>query len=347
MSTSKLIARRHQFTTWDEAQEYYLEQGLTDGLPIIPPTEEKVRAMLEYADLAPDEVVAVENIRQKRFTAEKVAINAVMAGCKPEYFPVVVAAVAAVCDRSFNFHASSTSTNGVTVMVLVSGPYAAEIGMSVGIELMGNGNRANATIGRAVNLVKTNLYGSVPGGMDNSTFGHPGKFSFCFAENLHVSPWPSLASAKGFGDEGSTITVFAANSPLQVSIYGGKNPENFLTAAAHGMLGLGPSQSEVLVVISPEVIAYVAEVGWSRQQVQEFLYEKTRRPVSEWIAWNRIDHLDLTADPERLIGCVVEPERITVVPGGGAAGAFIDIISSWGSSRSVTREIQITQTRSK
>jgi hypothetical protein len=341
MSTSKLTARRNQFTTWDEVQEYYLQQGLTDGLPIVPPTEEKVRAMLEYAGLAPDEVVSTETIRQKRFTAAKVAINAVMAGCKPEYFPVVVAAVAAVCERSFNFHASSTSTNGVTVLVLVSGPYASQIGMNAGVELMGNGNRANATIGRAVNLVKTNFYGSVPGDMDNSTFGHPGKFSFCFAENLDVSPWPSLTAAKGFGDNASTVTVFAANSPLQVSIYGGKDPEKFLMATAQGMLGLGPSQSEILVVISPEVMAYVAEAGWSRQQVQEFLYEKTRRPACEWIAWNRIDHPDPNADLERLIGCVAEPERITVVPGGGAAGAFIDIISSWGSSRSVTREVQI------
>jgi hypothetical protein len=341
MSSSNLTARRHQFTTWDEAQEYYLEHGLTDGLPIVLPTEEKVRAMLEYAGLAPDQVVGIEAIRQKRFTAEKVAINAVMAGCKPEYFPVVVAAVAAVCERPFNLHASSTSTNGVTVLVLVSGPYAAEIGMNSGVELMGNGNRVNATTGRAINLIKTNFYGSVPEGMDNSTFGHPGKFSFCFTEDLRVSPWPSLASAKGFGDQASTVTVFAANSPLQVSIYRGKNPENFLTATAHGMLGLGPSQSEILVVISHEVMAYVAEAGWNRQQVQECLYQKTRRPASEWIAWNRIDHPDPATDPQQLIGCVAGPERITVVPGGGAAGAFIDIISSWSSSRSITREIQI------
>jgi hypothetical protein len=340
MSASDIAAGRLQFAGWEQAQEYYFDNGLTDGLPIVPPTEEKVRAMLDYAGLAPDEVIGIETIRQKRFTAEKVAINAVMAGCRPEYFPVVVAAVAAACERPFNLHASSTSTNGVTVLVLVSGPYASEIGMNSGVELMGNGNRANATIGRAVNLVKTNFYGSAPGDMDNSTFGHPGKFSFCFAENLVISPWPSLASARGFGDNASTVTIFAANAPLQVSIYGNKNPENFLTGTAHAMLGLGPSLSEVLVVVSPEVMAYVAEAGWGRPQVQEFLYEKTKRPAREWTTWNRIDHPDLSADPERLIGCVAGPDRITVVPGGGAAGAFIDIISSWGSSRSVTREIQ-------
>ena len=339
MNAHELRAGRQQFSSWDEAQEYYLENGLTDGLPVMPPTLERVQAMLDYAGLAPDEVIGVEVIRQKRFTAEKAAINAVMAGCKPEYFPVVVSAIAATCDRPFNLHASSTSTNGVTVMVLVSGPYAAEIGMNAGVELMGNGTRANATIGRAVNLFKSNFYGSVPGDMDNSTFGHPGKFSFCFAENLEASPWPSLASAKGFGDAASTVTVFAANSPLQVSIYGDKRPESFLTATAHAMMGLGASQSELVIVISPEVMAYVAEAGWSRQQVQEFLYEKTRLPAKEWIEWKRLDHPE-SVDREQLIGCVASPDRITVVPAGGDAGAFIDIITSWGGSRSITREIQ-------
>lgn len=339
MSTPDLVAARQKFNSWDEAQEYYLENGLSDGLPVVPPAEEKVRAMLDFAGLAPDEIIGVETIRQKRFTAQKAAINAVMAGCKPQYFPVVVAALSAICERPFNLHASSTSTNGVTVMVLVSGPYAASIGMNSGVELMGNGARANATIGRSVNLFKSNFYGSVPKDMDNSTFGHPGKFSFCFAENLDASPWPTLASAKGFGDTSSVVTVFAANSPLQLSIYGDKRPESFLTATAHAMLGLGPSQSELLIVISPEVMAYVADSGWSRQQVQEFLYQRTQRPAKEWIEWNRADHPD-SIDPAQPIGCVASPDRITVVPGGGAAGAFIDIITSWGGSRSITREIQ-------
>ena len=340
MSTPDISASRREFSTWEDAQEYYLDQGLSDGLPVVPPTEERVRAMLDYAGLAPDHLIGVETIRQKRFTAEKVAINAVMAGCKPEYFPVVVAAVAGSVERPFNFHASSTSTNGITTLALVSGPYAEQIGMNSGVALMGNGNRANATIGRAVNLVKTNFYGSVAQDMDNSTFGHPGKYSFCFAENLAVSPWPSLAEEKGFRAGASTATIFAANAPLQVSIYGDKKPETFLTATAHAMLGLGPSISEVLVVISPEDMAYVAEAGWSRQQAQEFLYEKTQRPVREWASWNRVDHPD-SYDPDQLLGCVSEPGRITLVPGGGAAGAFISIIASWGSSRSVTKEIQV------
>ena len=340
MTSSNLTAGRHSFESWEAAQAYDLENGLSDGLPVVPPTPEKVQAMLDYAGLAPDAIVGTETIRGKRFTAEKLAVNAVMAGCRPEYFPVVVATIAAACERPYNLHASSTSTNGVTIMALVSGPYAGEIGMNAGVELMGNGNRANATIGRAVNLVKTNFYGSVAQEMDNSTFGHPGKFSFCFAENTAVSPWPSLAGHLGLGSGSSAVTAVAANSPLQVSIYGDKKPETFLTQTAHAMLALGPSVSEVVVVISPELMAYVGEAGWTRAQVQEFLFQKTHRPLREWVAWQRLDRPGPGEDLGLVRGCFADPGRIIVVPGGGMAGAFIDIISSWGSSRSVTKPIQ-------
>ena len=341
MSSSNLTSGRLRFSNPEEAHEYYLANGLTDGLPIVPPTEERVRSMLDYAHLAPDEVVATEPVRQKQFTAEKIAVNAVMAGCKPEYFPVVVAAVSACCEGPLNLHASSTSTNGVTVLVLVSGPYAREIGMNSGAVMMGNGNRANATIGRAVNLVKSNFYGSKPQDMDKSTFGHPGKYTFCFAENMENSPWPSLAEAKGFGPTASTVTVFAANGPLQVSIYGGKEPESFLLGAAHAMMALGPSNPEVLVVVSPELMAYIAEAGWSREQVQELLCERSRLPTQEWLAGQRVDRPEMIQDSDELLGCVPDADRITVVPGGGAAGGFINLIASWGASRSVTREIQL------
>ena len=341
MTSQNMISRRHQFDGWEQAQEYYFETNLTDGLPIVPPTEDRVATMLQFAGLSPDQVIGVEAIRQKHITAEKVAVNAVMAGCLPEYFPVVVSAVAACCERDFNLHASSTSTNGVTVLVLVSGGYAQEIGMNSSTVAMGPGNRANATIGRAVNLVKTNFYGSVPGDMDNSTFGHPGKYSFCFAENLDAGNWPPLAADKGFDDDASTVTVVAANSPLQVSLYGGKDTGSFLTGTAHAMTAMGPSTSEVLVVLSPEVMQYVVEAGWSRREVQEFLWENSRLPAREWIAWRRVEHPENFADQEQLVGCVADPGRITVVAAGGAAGAFIDVIPSWGSSRPVTRKIDV------
>jgi hypothetical protein len=226
-------------------------------------------------------------------------------------------------------------------MVIVSGPYSDKIAMNSGVELMGNGTRANSTIGRAVNLVKTNFYGSVPKEMDNSTFGHGGKFSFCFAENLDCTPWNPLAQDKGFPQTSSTVTAVAANSPIQISIYGDKQPETFLTQTAHGMLALGPSVSEAVVVISPEIMAYISESGWSRVQAQQFLHEKTKRPASEWLEWKRIEHYTPLEGSDDNIGCFADYDRITLVPGGGDAGAFIDIISSWGSSRSVTKEIKV------
>ena len=341
MESQHLTSLRHEFTGWEEAQEYYAKANLTDGMPIVPPDEGRVRAMLDFVRLSPDQVIGVEEIRQKNITAEKVAINAVMAGCRPEYFPVVVSAVAACCERSFNLHASSTSTNGVTVLVLVSGDYAKEIGMNASTGVMGPSNHANATIGRAVNLVKTNFYGSLPQEMDNSTFGHPGKYTFCFAENLGAGNWPSLTVDKGFDDESSTVTVIAAYSPLQVSVYGGKDPDSFLSGVAHAMIGLGPSISEALVVLSPEVMQYVDEAGWSRQQVKEFLLEKAHLPAREWIAWRRVEHPENFANQEQLISCVADPSRITVIAAGGAAGVYIDVIGSWGNSRPVTRKIQV------
>ena len=341
MTSQNLTSLQHQFAGWEQAQEYYLEAKLTDGLPVVPPSEGRVRAMLEFAGVPPDQVIGVEAIRQKHITAEKVAINAVMAGCRPEYFPVVVTAVAACCEQSFNLHASSTSTNGVTVLVLVSGSYAQAIGMNSSTGAMGPSNQANATIGRAVNLVKTNFYGSVPQEMDNSTFGHPGKYSFCFAENLDSGNWPSLAMDKGFDSGSSTVTVAAAYSPLQVSVFGGKDPASFLAGVAHAMIGLGPSISEVLIVLSPEVMQYVNEAGWSRQQVQEFLWGKARLPAREWITWRRVEHPENFSDQDQLVGSVADPSRITVVAAGGAAGVYVDVIGSWGNSRTVTRKIEV------
>ena len=332
---------RLQFDDWEGALEYYFREGLTDGLPIVPPTPERVQALLDYCGLAPEDILGTEGIRHKQFPAGKVAVSAVMAGCLPEHFPVVVAAVSAVCDRAYNFHASSTSTNGIANLVMVSGPYASRIGMNHGVNLFGNGNRANAAIGRAINLIKANFYGSISQEMDKSTFGHSGKYSFCFAEDLETSPWPSLAEAKGFRPGSSAVTMVAANAPLQLETHGDRDPEGFLTAAAHAMLGFGPRLSEVVLVISQELMAYVAASGWDRAQVAEFLHEKTLRPAGEWDLWRRTDRLPPGADRELLTGCVAGPDRITVVPAGGDAGEFMALITSWGSSRSVTKEIAV------
>ena len=326
-----------KFQDWSAAQDYYFDNGLTDGLPIIPPTPERVQEMLDFAGVSADHDLGTEVIRQKRFTAGKAAVNAVMAGCTPEHFPVVLASLSAITDRSFNLHASSTSTNGVTVLTLVSGPYADKIGMNAGVEMMGNGARANAAIGRAVNLFKANFYGSAAVVMDNSTFGHPGKITFCFPENLAVSPWPSLASELGFGDDATIVAAYATLGPLQVTLHGDRNPADLMMTVAHAMLAFGPGMPEVVCVISPEAMLHIAEAGWSRRQVAEFLHEKAQLPAAEWIRWHRMGS---ELDHDRMVPVVTDADRITVLPGGGMAGGFVSLISTWGSSRSVTRQVQ-------
>ena len=305
MSETSISAARYQFEDWEAGQEYYFENGLTDGLPVVVPTEARVAKMLEHCRLAPDEVIGVEG------------------------------------ERAFNLHASSVSTNGGTILVLVSGPYAQEIGMNSKAGLMGNGNRANATIGRAVNLVKTNFYGSSPQGMDKSTFGQPGKISFCFAEDLETGSWPSLATEKGFPDDASIVTVFAAVPPIQVEVVGGKTPSDVLSGPVQGLLAIGPETPEVLVVISPELMDYMDRAGWSRGQVQEFLFERSRLSAREWMVYYRLKRPWEVNSLDEVISCVPSPDCITVVPAGGDATPYADLIASWGSSRSVTKEIQI------
>ena len=339
MSTSGFTSPRFRFSDPEDAQEYYYCQGMTDGLPIILPTEDKVRAMLEYVGLGPGDVIATEEIRGKKLTAEKVAVNSVMAGCRPEYMPVVIAAVQAMADPDFNLHANSTSTDGVAILALISGPIARELGINSGTVAMGYGVRANAAIGRALGLLKINAYGSIPTQMDKSTFGHPGQYTFCFAEDDDTIPWEPLRVEKGFSEDSSTVTVVGAGAPLQVSTYNYSQPDEFLTIVSDAMLALGVDHEEAVVVLSPEVLEYVRRSGWTKHRIKEFIFQKARRTGQEWNARYRLLHQFTGADLDRSIPVVKSTDHITVVGAGGSAGPFATIIGSWGSISSITKEI--------
>jgi hypothetical protein len=181
----------------DDANELFQRNGWTDGLPIVPPTEDGVRRFLAAAALAPDDVVGVEPVRRRRITAEKVAIAAIMAGCLPPYLPVVVACVRAMCEPEFGLHGATASTGGSAPFIVVNGPIRRAIGMNATHNVLANGGRANATIGRAIRLLIINVLGGVPGQLDRSTLGHPGKFTFCIAEDEEGSPWMPLAAERG------------------------------------------------------------------------------------------------------------------------------------------------------
>ena len=314
--------------------------GMGDGLPVVPPTDVKVRAMLDSVGLSPSHIVAEEGVRGVRFTAEKVAISAVMAGCKPEYMPVIVAAAQAVSEEPFNFHANSTSTNGVGVLVIVSGSIAKRIGINSSTVAMGHGFRANATIGRAMGLIKINVYGSVPHDMDKSTFGHPGKYSFCFAENDDAIPWEPLRVEKGYSESDSTVTVFAANSPVQVNTQNESAPEDFLSIAADASIVLGERHSEFVLALSPELMSYIRSAGWTKQRIKEFVLERGTRTGRELNEKHRRISLYTGGDLDRRIPVVASTDEITVVGAGGDAGPFAMLIGAWGDVISITKQIQ-------
>ena len=339
-NASSLTSARIRHSDYDAAQEYYIAEGMGDGLPVVPPTPDKVAAMLACAGLRAGDVVAEERVRGVVFTAEKVAVNAVMAGCKPEYMPVVVAAAEAVCEEPFNFHANSTSTNGVGVLVVVSGPIAKRIGVNSGAVAMGHGYRANATIGRALGLIKINLYGSVPYDMDKSTFGHPGKYSFCFAEDDDAIPWEPLRVEKGYAASDSAVTVFAANSPVQVNTQNESAPEDFLSIVGDASVVLGERHSEFLLTLSPELMGYIRAAGWSKAQIKRFVWERGIRTGRELNEKHRRISLHAGADLDRRIPVVASVEQITLVGAGGAAGPFASLTGAWGDVISITKRVR-------
>ena len=206
------------------AIDYCYAQGWTDGLPVVPPEVSRVEAMLGWATQPPEAVIAEHPATGLQLTVQAAAVNAVMAGCLPEYFPILVAAFEAMNERPYNFHGSTASTGGSAPLLIVSGPIVDEIGMNAGVNLFGPGNRANATIGRAVRLIILNVFRMAPGIADKSTQGHPGKYCSCIAERADVNPWPSLRDDLGYPDGVSSVTVYAAAGFVNVENHGGNRP---------------------------------------------------------------------------------------------------------------------------
>ena len=339
MLRQDLTARRHTLATWDEAQEFLQQEGCTGGLPVVPPTEERVQAMLDYLSLSPSEVLAREATRGKVFTAEKVAINAVMAGCLPEYMPVLVSALQGMVEHSFNLYASTSSTNGTAPLLVVSGPITQRLGMNGGFCLFGPGPRANAALGRAVSLMMLNLFGAQPDVLDKSTISHPGKYTYCIAENEAVlGEWEPLRVEKGFPREASTVTVLAAMGPWEVDDHTSNTPEDILTSIAFTALGLGPGQTEVLVILSPEHLFHIHRYGWSRGQVRQYLFQRAALPLREWQAWGKLRDIK-DRDPQEMVPMLGSAEGITLVTAGGGGGGFSAFVQGWTGSRSATKAI--------
>ena len=341
---------------WDdslEAIEKCYELGWTDGLPVVPPTQARVDQFLDLAGLADSDVVGEIPERRRKITAGNVAANAVMAGCLPEYLPVVMAATEAMLDPVFNLVGPSSSMGGAAILVMVNGPVARRLNINSRNNLFGPGNRANATIGRAVRLILMNACAAVPGLYDRSVIGHPGKFSYCIAEADTETHWTPLHVDRGFSPDQSAATVFAAESPRQVRATG--HPSAILHAIADVASSLGTSmstsgsvgdrsaglrQGQIVVTIAGNSNLWK---DWSKDQVRDHLHSRIRRSVAD-LKEAKVYPGDLEShDAETFVSLIPEPQDILLIFAGGEESNMSSVIPSWGpkiGSTAVTKEVR-------
>lgn len=338
--TSEKIAIEHPL----ELAELYYQKGWTDGLPVVPATEERVQEFLTFLGRAPDDVILYETTRRRDVTLEKVVINCVMAGCLPQYVPVVLAALEAMSREEYTLHGSITSTGGCAPLLIVNGPIRQHLEMNSGGNLFGPGNRANATIGRAIRLIILNALGATPGMLDRSTQGHPGKYAYCIAENEEASPWEPLHVEQGFAADASTVTVFAAEGPHNVQNHYSKNAVGVLLTIADTMATLGSfSDGQSVVVLAPEHLIPLRREGWSKQDVRNFLFAHATRSLAELKRVGKEAGTVEPGDEERRVPRGVAPEDIYIIVGGGNVGGHSAFIPSWSRRRNsliVTAQIQ-------
>jgi hypothetical protein len=334
--------------------EAWFERGVTDGLPVVPPSRERVEAMLAVIRRRRDALVAEVPPNFGRATVEKLAVNAVMAGCRPEYFPVVLAAVEAACDPVFNLHGQSGTTNAASPLIIVNGPVRQRLGINCAAGVFGPGFRANATIGRALRLVMINLGGTRAGQISMSTMGHPGRYTYCIGEHEEVSPWEPLHVEHGFAPADSTVTLFSGESPFVVNDHLSRGAAQLVASLGFSAAGAWnhksyPLYGHTLFVIGPEHARTIGAEGWSKQDVRRFLFETVRRPARELVAGpdgaetGRLKNLLEGHAPDDRIPKFPAPEEIVLVVAGGTAGRFSAVVPGWMGgelgSRPVTRRI--------
>lgn len=342
-----LHARRLEISPLEDEAEAMFDRGYTDGLPVVPPTPARVLRMLEGTSRKPDEVVAVIPPNLVEATVEKVAINAVLAGCKPEYLPVVLAAVEAACTNEFNAHGLLATTWGAGPAIVVNGPIRAEIGMNWAGNALGQGNRANSTIGRALQLVIRNVGGGRPQEVDRAALGNPGKVGFCFAEDEEGSPFEPLAQSRGVPEGRSAVTVFAAEGPRGVVDQISRNPASLARSLALGLRGVVHPKLvqgfDATLVVCPEHARVFAEAGWDRARLQAALDEALLLERAEITRGaGGIDEGVPAGGSDRPIP-KFRPGGLMIVHAGGHAGMFSSVIGGWaggpGGSAPVTREV--------
>ena len=341
---------------WDsalEAIERCYELGWTDGLPVVPPTEQRVKEFIERSGRPSDEVVGELPERRREITVDKVAANAVMAGCLPEYMPVVLAATEAMLEPIFNLVGPSSSMGGSAILSIVNGPIAKELNINSRNNLFGPGNRANATIGRAVRLILMNACAAIPGVFDRSVIGHPGKYTYCIAEADTETHWTPLHVERGFSPAESTVTVFAGESPRQIRAVGHPEPimmaiadvasslgSNMSTSGSVGDTGIGVRQGQIVVTIAGNSSLWK---DWTKSQIKEYLFNRTQRSVADLKAAMVLKGDLEPSDGQIMIPLIPEPDDILLIFAGGEESNMSSVIPSWGpkvGSTAVTKLIR-------
>ena len=338
MPPSALRSRVFELDDAETVAEFYHDRGWTDGLPVVPPTEARVQACLDAAGLAPDDTIGIEAVRNRPISAEKLAVNAVMAGCLSAYLPVLAAVVRAMCREEFNLHGSTASTGGSAQFIVVNGPIRRALDLNATHNVLGNRGRANASIGRAVRLVLLNVLGCVPGQLDRATLGHPGKFSFCIAEDEEDSPWLSLARMRGVPDGASAVTVMAGQSPRQTMNEWTRDPEEIVETFAaeirHNMLTYSIWAGNYAMIIPKQLRDLIAAAGWQKRDVQEYVHRRARVTRRDWAGVGKRNIVSMGKGADQEFCALRAPEDLLVVAAGGPAGGFGAVVPPWLGSRS-------------
>ncbi len=342
----ELLSRRLECPTdrgLDVIQDWFHQRDLSDGLPIIPPTPERVERMMSSIGLDPNAEVGIIDPGRGVATVEKLAVNAVMAGCLPSYMPLIVAAVQAMCDPIFNLHAIQSTTNPATPLVVVNGPIRRRLSMNTDRNMLGPGNRANATIGRALRLILRNVGGAYVG-VDQATHGSPAKYTLVVPEDEESSPWEPLHVQLGFQPEESTVSVAGIESVINSTAVWW-TPDSLVKMLAKTLRSTATSQffsrGTLTLLMSPAHAGVFARRGWSKRQLQDRLWEMGKVPLSDYPPEGNIPQGDWTLDGDRVLLCE-SPDDLRIVVGGGTEGnaSHSVFFSGFCLSKGVTRRVR-------
>jgi hypothetical protein len=330
-----------------DSNTLFYRRGWTDGLPIVPPTDHHLAEMLKGTDLPPHQVIATLDPMGGQATVEKIAVNAVMAGCRPEYMPVLIAAVQAIGDPAFDLKGVGTTTNPDVPMLIINGPIAKTLNINSGANALGRGWWANATIGRALHLIAQNIGGSWPGVSDASSLGYPGDFSMCLAENEGANPWKPLHVEMGFSQEKNVVTVVAAEGVQRVLDIG-VDGEGFLRNVADHLAGMETARrSAMMLVLVPFTARKLVTEGWTKESIRKFIDENARIPFSKYkkkfIDTRRTGDAPAwileTKDPNAMVPVPIIDQLIIMVAGG--VGEKNMLIPLWSAGKPISKEIKL------